>query len=119
MTRSPTTRAGWWNSPTASSRDAAGSWDRRETLTDSTRIDFVLVDDADLTIDAERDETLLAITEVRSRDQRRDNYTAIVGTRFRIRPRLNAVIDDVIAGSPITRPRSPALRPNSPSRTAS
>ena len=83
---------------------AAGSWDRRETLTDSTRIDFVLVDDADLTIDAERDETLLAITEVRSRDQRRDNYTAIVGTRFRIEDELAATLDGRYRRTEVTGP---------------
>ena len=72
---------------------AAGSWDRRETLTDSTRIDFVLVDDADLTIDAERDTTALAITTIRSSSVRRENYTFIVGTRFRIENQFAAVLD--------------------------
>lgn len=72
---------------------AAGSWDRRETLTDSTRIDFVLVDDADLTVDAERDASLLAITSIRSQNTRRDNFTVIAGTRFRIENQFAATLD--------------------------
>ena len=72
---------------------AAGSWDRRETLTDSTRIDFVLVDDADLTVDAERDGSVLAITTIRSRNTRRDNFTVIAGTRFRIENQFASTFD--------------------------
>ncbi|MEM9174751.1 MAG: hypothetical protein AAGC67_05920 [Myxococcota bacterium] len=72
---------------------AAGSWDRRETLTRSTRIDFVLIDDADLTRLAERDASALAITSIRSQDTRRDNFTVIAGTRFRIEDQFAATLD--------------------------
>ena len=39
-----------------------------------------------------------------------------MGMRRLIQSKLNAVSDDVIAGSPITSPRQPALNPNAASR---
>lgn len=72
----------------------AGSWDRRETLTDSTAIDFELIDRTGFpTADAERDTGAFARTSVRSRNTRRDNFTLIAGTRFRIEDRFAATLD--------------------------
>lgn len=68
----------------------AGSWDRRETLTDSTVIDFDLDTSVAPTDDAAR---LEARTRVSSRNSVRDNYTAIAGARYRLDEWLSATLD--------------------------
>lgn len=58
----------------------AGIWDRRETLTEATVVDFVVVDgDPDPGVNPAQRST--AFTLVEDRNNRRDNYTAIVGLR--------------------------------------
>jgi hypothetical protein len=54
----------------------AGSFDRREALTESTVVDYQLVDGGGF--QAERS---VAFTEIDNQDSRRDNYTAISGVR--------------------------------------
>jgi len=70
----------------------AGSWDRRETLTDSTVVDFQLVAAAP-TADAQRDIGALATTSVESNSTRRDNYTVIAGYRYRLDDNLAVTLD--------------------------
>ncbi|HEB90599.1 MAG TPA: hypothetical protein ENI85_13590 [Deltaproteobacteria bacterium] len=54
----------------------AGSWDRRETLTEATVVDFLVVPGS--SGEAVRDQAITTIEDSRSR---RDNFTAIVGVR--------------------------------------
>jgi len=54
----------------------AGSWERREALTNSTRIDYTVI--PGLENAAQRD---LAFTRVRDSDDRRTSFTALVGVR--------------------------------------
>ena len=67
----------------------AGSWDRRETLTRSTNVDFALVPSAPGT-PAQR---ATAITSVRTSDTTRDNYTLIGGYRYRLEENFAATLD--------------------------
>jgi len=81
----------------------AGAWDRRETLTDSTAIDYIVVDGGSL--DAQRE---TAFTTIRSNDVRRDNYTLIAGYRHRLNENVAATLDG--------RYRRTEIRDNGPSR---
>lgn len=66
----------------------AGSWDRRETLTRATEVDFEVI--AGPNGEAQRD---VAFTQVRSGRERRDNYTAIVGLRGAVNRNLNGTFE--------------------------
>lgn len=66
----------------------AGSFDRRESLTDSTRIDFTVIDGGGF--QAERD---VAFTQINNSQNRRDFYTAIVGYRSRFNPNSNGTLE--------------------------
>lgn len=81
----------------------AGSWDRRETLTDATVVDFVVVDGG--SAQARR---LSAITSIRTRSSRRDNFTLITGYRHRLDQNVAATLDG--------RYRRTELRDAGPSR---
>lgn len=65
----------------------AGSWDRRETLTDATRIDFSVVNAGGA---AQRD---VAFTTVQTRRDRRDNFTVIGGIRYRLDRHVSGTLD--------------------------
>ncbi len=67
----------------------AGSWDRRQTLTDSTVIDFNIVP-APATADAERG---TATTQVRSDNSTRDNFTLIAGYSYQLERNFSATLD--------------------------
>lgn len=67
----------------------AGAFDRRQTLTDATVIDYTLVPGAG-TDPAERSQ---AFTYIDNRDSRRDNYTAIVGARAALTPRQSLTLE--------------------------
>ncbi len=67
----------------------AGSWDRRETLTDATVIDF----DVASAGDPPAAERVRAFTTIRRRDARRDNYTLISGYRYRLEQNFAATLD--------------------------
>ncbi len=67
----------------------AGSWDRRESLTDSTVIDFTL-DPTTPTGNAERD---TAFTRVESNNSVRDNFTVLAGFRYRLEENFAGTLD--------------------------
>jgi opacity protein-like surface antigen len=69
----------------------AGSWDRRTTLTDSTFIDFDL--QSPPFSDSEPAERVQAVTEIRSRNTKRDNFTAIAGYRYRLEENFSASLE--------------------------
>jgi len=92
----------------------AGSWDRRETLTDSTVVDFLLDTGPPLpagTDDARRDPDALATTSVESNSTRRDNYTVIAGYRYRLDDNLALTLDGRYRRTEISGPN--ANRPGS------
>jgi len=68
----------------------AGSWDRRESLTDSTVIDFELVNPAPPTSNATRE---TAFTRVESNSSVRDNFTALAGFRYRLEENFAGTLD--------------------------
>lgn len=68
----------------------AGSWDRRETLTDATVIDFVVVTGGTSGQEAQRSQ---AFTTVRSNNTRRDNFTLIAGYRHRLDQNVAITLD--------------------------
>lgn len=68
----------------------AGSWDRRETLTEATFIDFSLVPSATPTDPAER---FMAFASIEESQSRRDNYTAIAGVRGAIDRNWSGVLE--------------------------
>ncbi|MCA9503584.1 MAG: hypothetical protein H6748_18145 [Spirochaetaceae bacterium] len=72
----------------------AGSWDRREVLTDSTVVDFVVVD-ADAPSGNGDDSTLRStgFTRVQQRNARRDNFTAIAGYRHELTRHLSGTAE--------------------------
>ena len=66
----------------------AGSWDRRETLTEATEIEFVVSDAGGS--QAQRDS---AQTSIQSNNARRDNFTLIAGYRHRLDQNIAATLD--------------------------
>jgi hypothetical protein len=66
----------------------AGSWDRRETLTDATIVDYVVFGGG--AGDAQR---IAAFTSVQTQSSRRDNFNVIVGYRHRLNQNLAATLD--------------------------
>lgn len=66
----------------------AGSWDRRESLTDSTRIDYDLVAGPGLVAQRQT-----PFTRVESDDTVRDNFTAIAGYRYRLEENFSGTLD--------------------------
>ncbi len=68
----------------------AGSWDRRETLTDATVVDFLVVEAADGSARRAADG---AFSIVESSRARRDAFTLIGGWRFRFDEQVAGTID--------------------------
>lgn len=66
----------------------AGSWDRRETLTESTVVDFTVADDG-----SGAAERIDAITTVSGESNRRENFTAIVGLRTAFTDNTSATLE--------------------------
>lgn len=66
----------------------AGAFDRRETLTRATEVDFIVVDGTDGA--AERDQ---AFTDIDRGNTRRDAWTAIAGVRAALSPRQSATLE--------------------------
>jgi len=66
----------------------AGSWDRRETLTEATQIEFVVSDGGGS--QAQRDS---ALTSIQSNNARLDNFTLIAGYRHRLDQNIAATVD--------------------------
>jgi len=66
----------------------AGSWDRRETLTEATAVDFTVIEAPDGS--AERQ---TAFTEIDSDRSRRDNFTVLAGFRQRLNRNLSGSLE--------------------------
>lgn len=67
----------------------AGSWDRRETLTNATDIDFEVIENP-VDGSAQRD---VAFTDVDDNDVSRQNFTAIVGVRGELSRQLDSTFE--------------------------
>jgi hypothetical protein len=84
----------------------AGSWDRRETLTDATLVDYNVIGGVDGA--AQR---LTAFTTVTNSDIARENYIGIVGIRNALSRNWNGTLEFRYRRSEVDDPR--ASRPGS------